>query len=150
DRSIAAGALRGAIRQADELLEQPMTSSARLRVATRRASALGLLGRFDEAERELGAVEARTADDPACRREVVAAAAEAAWWAGRPKLATELAERSMALGGGQRPGRMAALTRAWALVDLGHGPGPDVEHGARAGGAIAVGDDTAAAIAAEH
>jgi DNA-binding CsgD family transcriptional regulator len=145
DRSIAAGALRGAIRQADELLQQPMSRDARLRVATRRASTLGLLGRFDEAERELAGVEALTADDPACRLEAVAAATETAWWAGRPEHAIELAERAMAMGGGERIARVAALTRAWALCDLGRDTEPDANAGASAPGAIAAG-----AIAAER
>jgi DNA-binding CsgD family transcriptional regulator len=123
ERSIDAGELHTAISVADALLEQPLARRARLRVLCRRAVALALLGRFDEANRDLGAAEALATQEPACRLELAAAAAETAWWEGRPALAIALAEHCLAPDGGSAAGWRAALTRAWSLVDLGREPG---------------------------
>jgi DNA-binding CsgD family transcriptional regulator len=122
ERSIDQGELHTAVSVADALLERPLTRGTRLRALCRRAVALALLGRFDEAGRDLGAAEALATQEPACRLELAASAAETAWWEGRPALAIALVERCQAPGG-SHVGWLAALTRAWALVDLGRAPG---------------------------
>jgi len=92
-----AGRFELTVTLADELLERPSPSRPRQTAEIARARSLGALGRLDEAEASLTRLEPGLSPDWFGRGEFLAARAELADWSGRPKVALELIEASLAI-----------------------------------------------------
>jgi DNA-binding CsgD family transcriptional regulator len=119
EANILAGRFREALLAADELTERPAPRRAVQAAAIFRCLAMGALGRLDEADDGLVAMEAAITDDWFGRGRWLAVRAQIALWSGRPDRARQLVERVVVIptplvGGHVLP----LLTGAWAAVEL--------------------------------
>ena len=113
-----AGRYGEVIDAADELLDLPLEVRAREQLMEQVCMALIDLGRIDEALRRIEALPERP-DDWTLHRQVGWVRCEAALWGGRPARAVELADDLLAGPEGDANIVFAALSRAWALHELG-------------------------------
>jgi DNA-binding CsgD family transcriptional regulator len=105
---------------ADELLERPTPFLLHAWVMGQRVEALTHLGRFADAEETLRQVEPMLTDEWMSRGESLVAAADLAYWSGRPRDAAALAGQALAMPTNYEGNYLLpALTRAWAQADLG-------------------------------
>ena len=123
--ALLAGRLADAVAFGDELLERPAPWRARQAADIFRARALGLMGRIDEAQASLAALEGRVTEDFVGRGELLAAGAEIALWGGMPERAIELATAVRAVPAPiMNAYLLSDLTCAWAALELGTAPAP--------------------------
>jgi DNA-binding CsgD family transcriptional regulator len=109
-----------ATREADALLEGPLDPRRRTFTLARRAEALAILGRFDEATSAAAAAIADASPEVGGRGDAHVAAADVAFWSGRLDHAIEHAEAALAIPVHYRGNYLLpALTLAWASVELG-------------------------------
>jgi DNA-binding CsgD family transcriptional regulator len=123
--AIFAGRLEETVRHVDELLEEPFGRRSRQRLLYNRGYALGMLGRFDDAERTFVEVEAFATRDFDGLGTVLWCWAEASFWSGRPARALEQADAALeitAWNGAEYV--LPSVARAWAEVELGKEPSP--------------------------
>jgi DNA-binding CsgD family transcriptional regulator len=119
---LLAGRPREAVARADDLLELPAPPRSRHTAGIFRGRALGLMGRFDEAER-VSELEAIVGADFVGRGELMATQAELALWGGQPNRAIELVEAVLAIPSPIHGGHtLPQLTRSWAEFDSGRPP----------------------------
>ena len=115
------GRLTEAVALADEALDNPTGTYARVAASVARAEALADLGQFDLAEVELaqaGATAGR--GDRGDRSEVLMAEVELAYWSGASRRAVEVADRLAAHGSSSDVNlALPHATAAWAELDLG-------------------------------
>jgi DNA-binding CsgD family transcriptional regulator len=125
---IFAGQLGPAVVRVDEMLEEPLGLLSRQRLGYNRGLALGLMGRFDEAERIFVAIEPEATDSFDGLGALHWCWAEAALWGGQPARALEFATRSLAyVAFNDAEFVLPSLARAWAETDLGRPPStPDI------------------------
>ncbi len=126
---ILAGELGPAVVRVDEMLEEPLGLLSRQRLGYNRGLALGLMGRFEEAERTFVAIEPEVTDSFDGRGALLWCWAEAALWSGQPARALDLATRSLAyVAFNDAEFVLPSLARAWAETDLGRPPTAPVVH----------------------
>lgn len=120
---IFAGALGPAVVRVDEMLEAPLGLLARQRLGYNRGLALGLMGRFEEAERTFAEFEPDATDSFDGRGALLWCWAEASLWSGQSARALDLASRSLAFTAfNDAELVLPSLARAWAEADLGRPP----------------------------
>jgi len=114
------GAFAAAIAAADELAERPSPRRAAQMAGIFRCCALAVLGRLDDAEDGLRALDGQITDDWFGRGEWLAVRAQVALWNGQPMRAAQLVAETMAvrtpLVGGHI---LSRLTGAWAAFEVG-------------------------------
>jgi DNA-binding CsgD family transcriptional regulator len=109
-----------AVRQAVELLDEPLDARARAQVLTALVFSLVELGRFDVVDDRLRALEADHAA-PVAAESLRWLQAEAALHGGRPAEARRLANEAIELG---MSDPFAAIVERWAAAELGERPAP--------------------------
>lgn len=120
---IFTGDLREAVARIDTMLEEPLGLLSRQRLGYNRVLALGLLGRFEDAERTAAEVDLDVTDNFDGRGSLLWCRAEATLWSGRPERAFALATESLAFTAfNDAEFILPSLTRAWAEVELGRVP----------------------------
>jgi DNA-binding CsgD family transcriptional regulator/tetratricopeptide (TPR) repeat protein len=120
---IFAGDLADAVARIDTMLEEPLGLLSRQRLGYNRVLALGLLGRFEDAERTAAEVDLEVTDTFDGRGSLLWCRAEATLWSGRPERALALATWSLAFTAfNDAEFVLPSLTRAWAEVELGRVP----------------------------
>jgi DNA-binding CsgD family transcriptional regulator/tetratricopeptide (TPR) repeat protein len=118
--NVLAGRFDDAVTTADEVDERPAPSRARHAAATFRGVALAALGRLDEGDGQLTAIEKTSSADWFGRGELLAARSQVALWGGRADLALELADAAIAIPAPILGGHvLSGLARAWAAFELG-------------------------------
>ena len=123
--AIFAGRLQATVRDVDAMLEVPFGRLSRQRLLYNRALALGLLGRFEDAERTFAEVDALATEDFDGRGAVRWCWSEVAFWGGQPLRALELATSALTFTAyNEAEFVLPTLARAWAEVDLGRAPTP--------------------------
>jgi DNA-binding CsgD family transcriptional regulator/tetratricopeptide (TPR) repeat protein len=120
---IFAGDLGDAVARIDTMLEEPLGLLSRQRLGYNRVLALGLLGRFEDAERTAADVDLEVTDTFDGRGSLLWCRAEATLWSGRPERALDLATESLAFTAfNDAEFVLPSLTRAWAEVEHGRVP----------------------------
>ncbi|MBE7188454.1 LuxR C-terminal-related transcriptional regulator [Jatrophihabitans endophyticus] len=113
--------------EAEDLLAQNLEPRARDQLTEAFGLALVDCGRIDEALRRLDAASDDMATDFRGRMQAQFVRVEAALWGGRPDQALALAEDYLAAGpDSDLNTHFGAISRAWALYDLGRDPGGPV------------------------
>jgi DNA-binding CsgD family transcriptional regulator len=121
--AIFAGDLRAALIHVDTMLETPLGLLSRQRLGYNRGLVLGLLGRFEDAERTFMQVEAEATDTFDGRGALSWCWSEVALWSGQPGRALDLAEASLAYTAfNDAEFVLPSLARAWAETELGRQP----------------------------
>ena len=117
---VLAGTFADAVLAADGLIERPAPARAAQMAAIFRASALGLLGRLDQADDALRSLDSSVTADWFGRGEWLANRAQVALLSGQPAVAADLVSQTRAIPSPLVGGHvLPMLTGAWAAVERG-------------------------------